>query len=148
MRNARFFNIPVSKFLRERPADHKPGDGIGPSPDRPENAEATQKMIEKKTFGPTKSFLGGTKTFGCSKSFFLTSFTKTFPVSSTIQCSNVLTTCLLHLQCLRNTFCHPCAWIVTSEGFAMSEKNFWSAQKFCTGQETFRRSKSFFQQDE
>ena len=24
----------------------------------------------KKTFGPTKSFLGGTKTFGCSKSFF------------------------------------------------------------------------------
>ena len=94
--------------LRERPANHKPGDGIGPSPDRPENAEATQKMIEKKTFGPTKSFLGGTKTFGCSKSIFLTSFTKTFPVSSTMQCSNVLTTCLLHLQCLRSCCCHCC----------------------------------------
>ena len=25
-------------YDRERPADHKPGDGIGPSPDRPENA--------------------------------------------------------------------------------------------------------------
>ena len=28
-----------------------------------------RKWLEK-TFGRTKSFLGGTKTFGCSKSFF------------------------------------------------------------------------------
>ena len=56
--------------LRERPANHKPGDGIGPSPDRPENAEATQKMIEKKFLDLRKVSWAVQKLLGAPKVFF------------------------------------------------------------------------------
>ena len=55
--------------LRERPANHKPGDGIGPSPDRPENAEATQKMIEKKLLDLRKVSWAVQKLLGAPKVF-------------------------------------------------------------------------------